>query len=86
MKLGMNIELDIGNLVLHGFPTSDKDLIARAIQMELERLFAEEGVPSSFKRGNDVAFLDSGSFDIISNSDPELVGIQMARTLYGCFK
>lgn len=82
----MNIELDIENLVLHGFSASDKDRVARAIQMELERLFAEEGVPPSFESGKDITSLDSESFAATRNFNPELVGIQMARSIYGCFK
>jgi len=82
----MNLELDIDNLVLYGFPISDRDRIARALHRELERLFIEEGVPLLIEARVDMAYLDNGSFDVTPNSSPESVGIQMARALYGGFK
>jgi len=40
-----NLELNLEELVLHDFPGVDRDRIARAVQRELERLFAERGIP-----------------------------------------
>ncbi len=82
----MNLELGIENLVLYGFPICDRDRIARALQRELERLFIEEGVPLLLEARVDMAYLDNGSFDVTPNSNPELIGIQMARALYRGFK
>jgi hypothetical protein len=86
----MNLELEIRELelVLDGFPAADKDRIARAVQRELERLFVERGVPPSMEGGGDVAKLDDGSFEVAAYSspeeiDPEEIGTQVARMLYG---
>lgn len=79
----MNLELEIEELVLDGFPEAGRDRIARAVQRELERLFAEKGVPTSLEAGRDVARIDGGSFEFAPNSSPEAIGAQVARALYG---
>src|SRR3712207_3298477 len=66
-RLGMtpvNIELHIEELVLHGFAPGDRYRIGEAVQRELARLFAEQGVPPSLVGGGEVAHLDGGSFAI----------------------
>jgi len=82
----MNLELEIEELVLDGFPGADRDRIARAVHVELERLFAEGGVPASLEAGGDVARLDGGSFEAKSGSSSEEIGAQVARSLYGGLK
>ena len=47
-----NIELHIEELVLHGFAPKDRYTIGEAVQRELSRLFAEQGVHSSLSRGS----------------------------------
>ena len=79
----MNLDLEIEELVLDGFPAADRDRIARAVHGELERLFAENGVPPSFEARGDVGRIDGGSFKAAPNSSPESVGAQVARALYG---
>lgn len=41
------IELDIGELVLDGFPRAHRDVVASAFTRELSRLLYERGVPSA---------------------------------------
>jgi len=79
----VNLELEIEELVLDGFPAADRDRIARAVHGELERLFAEGGVPPSLEAGGNVAKIDGGSFEAAPNASPEAVGAQVARGLYG---
>lgn len=79
----MNLDLEIEELVLHGFSGMDRDRIARALQMELERLITEEGVPASVQAGGNVALLDGGSFQVAPRSSAEEVGAQVARAVYG---
>jgi hypothetical protein len=79
----MNLELEIEELVLYGFAGMDKDRISRALHLELERLFAEEGVPASVQAGGDVARLDGGSFQAAKEASAEQVGVQVARAIYG---
>lgn len=40
----MNVELHIEQLVLHGFAPSDRYRIGAAIQQELARLLAQQGI------------------------------------------
>jgi len=82
----MNLELEIEELVLDGFPAADRDRIARAVHTELERLFAERGVPSSLEGRGDVAQIDGGSFEAKPGSSSEEIGAQVARSLYGGLK
>lgn len=80
----MNLELNIEELVLDGFPGMDRDRIARALHVELERLFAEEGVPASIQAGGgNVARLDGGSYKAEKGASAEQVGVQVARSVYG---
>ena len=79
----MNLEMEIEELVLHGFPGMDKDRIARAVQMELERLITEGGVPASLQEGGDIARLEGGSFQVAPDLSAEEVGAQVARAIYG---
>jgi len=79
----MNLEMEIEDLVLHGFPGMDKDRIARAVQMELERLITEGGVPASLQEGGDIARLEGGSFQVAPDLSAEEVGAQVARAIYG---
>lgn len=78
----MNLELNIEELVLDDFPGMDRDRLARALHVELERLFAEEGVPASIQAGGDVARLDGRSYKADKGASAEQVGVQMARSVY----
>jgi len=80
------VELRVEELVLHGFAPSDRYLIAEAIERELARLLAEEGVPPSLAREGEAAMLDAGEFHAARGSRPEAIGAQVARVIYGGFK
>lgn len=79
----MNVELRVEELVLHGFPPGDRHRIREALERELSRLFAEEGVPPSLARGGTIPRLDAGSFEMRPGRKAEAVGSRIARTLYG---
>jgi hypothetical protein len=81
----MDLELNIEELRLHGFKRSDKEKIAAAVQAELERLFAEEGLPAGLKKGGDIR-LDGGSFSVPGGASAEQAGVQVARQMYGRWK
>ncbi|MBE9514414.1 MAG: hypothetical protein IMY83_05240 [Chloroflexi bacterium] len=79
-----NIELHIEELVLHGFDSGDHYRIGAAVEAELARLFAEQGVPPSLMtQSGDVAHLDGGTFDVAPGSRGEAIGAQVAQALYG---
>jgi hypothetical protein len=79
----VDLDLNIEELVLSGFPGQDRDRIMQAVQVELERLIRENGIPAALSRGGELARLDGGSFEANPGSSPEEIGIQVARSLYG---
>ncbi len=81
-----NIELHIEELVLHGFASADRYLIGEAVQRELARLFAEQGVPSSLTSGGELTRLHGGSFNVAPGAKAEAIGTQIAQSVYGGMK
>ena len=77
------IELHIEELILRGFAPGDRYRIDEAVERELARLLAEEGVPPWLAQGGNVARLDSGSFQVAPGSRPEEIGAKIAQALYG---
>jgi hypothetical protein len=78
-----NIELNIDELVLHGFAPGDRYRIAAAVERELARLFAEHGVPPSLLTGGDLASLDGDAFQVVPGAKPDAIGSQVAQSVYG---
>jgi hypothetical protein len=79
----VDLDLNIEELVLQGFPGRDQDRILRAVQAELERLIRENGIPTALSRGGELARLDGGIFEAKPGSSPEEIGAQVAQSLYG---
>ena len=79
----MTIRLHIEDLVLEGFPPGDRYRIAAAVEAELTRLFAEQGVPPGLASSRSVPGLDGSSFDVAPNARPQHIGGQVAQALYG---
>jgi hypothetical protein len=78
----MNIELNIEELVLYGFAYGDRYLISEAIQQELGRLLAEQGLPAATAQSGDLSHLNAGTFDMAPSSRPKSIGTQVAQTVY----
>jgi hypothetical protein len=78
-----DIDLQIEELVLHGFAPGDRYRIGEAVEHELARLFDEQGVPPSLVRGSGIERLDGGAFEVAHGSKSEVVGAQAARAIYG---
>lgn len=77
-----NIELDIEELVLHGFAYGDRHRIGAAMERELARLFAEKSTPASLSQEQEVAHLNGGTFEMEPGSAAEVVGTQLAQAVY----
>lgn len=77
------INLQIDELILHGFPVSDRHLISAAIQQELAKLFAERGVPRSLSQGGTIHQLDGGKFEMPAGTRADAMGAQIAQAIYG---
>jgi hypothetical protein len=78
-----NLNLQIDQLVLHGFPVGDRHHIQAAIQQELTRLFTEQGVPPSLTQGGGVNQVNGGSFEMTVGAKADAIGTQIARSIYG---
>lgn len=78
-----NIELHIEELVLSGFPRGQRYEIADAISHELQRLFAQRGVPQSLATSAAVERVDAGVLEIERPARPEAVGTGIAQQIYG---
>jgi len=78
-----NIELHIEELVLDGFPRGQRYEIADAISHELQRLFAERGVPRALTTPAAVERVDAGVLEIKRPARPETVGNGIAQQIYG---
>ena len=81
-----NIELHIEELVLHGFAPKDRYAIGEAVQIELARMFSEQGVHSSLHRGFEVEKMDGGAFQVKQGSRADAIGAQVAQSVYGGLK
>jgi hypothetical protein len=78
-----NIELHIEELVLHGFAPGDRYAIGEAMQRELTRLFAEQGIHPSLSNGYEAERVDGGTFHMQPGTKAGAIGSQVAHTVYG---
>lgn len=76
------IELSIDELIMEGFEIRDHYRFGQALQNELQRLFAERGIPASLSTSARIANLDGGTVPTTQNAGSENLGIQVANTLY----
>lgn len=81
-----NMEFDIEELVLDGFPPGDRYLISDALQKELARLFVEGGIPSLLALSGDYPVLDAGWLQLEPKSNADTIGRRIAGTLYQGFQ
>lgn len=79
------LEIDIEELVLHGFSPHNRYHIASAVEAELARLFTEQGVPASLKNNSNVPSLNAGTFEFGSNTKANSTGNKIARSIYKSF-
>jgi hypothetical protein len=79
------VELHIEELVLHGFPAADRFGIADAVQQELARLVAEQGMPSVMAHPVNVDRLDAGAIQVAAGARPRIIGTQLAEKLHQQF-
>jgi hypothetical protein len=82
-KARPSVEIEIEELVLHGFAPGDRYAIAAAVQRELARVLADRGVPRGWAQGLDAARLDAGAFDVALGGSADAIGAQVAGAVYG---
>jgi hypothetical protein len=81
-----SIELNIDELVLHGFPPGERYAIADAVEQTLSQLLTEqianEGIPDSFANNSRRAHVDAGSFNVTSGAKSSAIGGQIAENVH----
>jgi hypothetical protein len=75
------VEVQIEELVLHGFAAGDRQAIAEAVRHELSQLIEAGQLPLA--HGNPVALkrIDAGAFQVKAGSKPANSGTQIARSV-----
>jgi hypothetical protein len=75
------IEIQIEELVLHGFAPGDRLSIGEAVQRELTRLIVEQGL-ASLNHDVEIARVNGGAFDMKPGARSETTGAQIAQNIY----
>src|SRR5262249_20368016 len=78
-----NVEVVIDELILRGFPASERYAIGEALSSELERLFVENGSQHINASRPHLPALDAGKINVAATSQPGVIGIQVAQAVYG---
>ncbi len=78
-----SVQIHIDALVLHGFAPADRYRIADAVQIELTRLFAEQGVSAALQHGGEASRLQAAAINVTPSMRGETIGAQVARSVYG---
>jgi hypothetical protein len=82
LRVQPNINLHIEELVLRGFGESERYRLAGALERELTQLFSKQRLPALLARTADIRRLDGGAFEMSAGNRPELIGAQLAQTVY----
>jgi hypothetical protein len=77
------VDVQIDELVLHGFPHGDRYRIGQALESELTRLIAKKGIPPAIRQEGERESLAGNAVDIPPGSRPDTVGTRVAREVYG---
>jgi hypothetical protein len=80
----MNINLQIEELVLHGFAPAERYRIADAVEQELSALLGEHS-PTDLAtiRTGSISSLNLGSFRVTPNANSSSIGAQIANAIHG---
>jgi hypothetical protein len=80
----MNIELHIERLILDGLPVEmrERAFIQSALEAELARLLAENGLAPMLMEGGALPQLSAGSVQLTNDMTPPGLGQQIAGAVY----
>jgi hypothetical protein len=76
------IEINIEELVLHGFSPSDRHRIAEALQSSLSGMFTGKGMNGLQNGDINIPFADGGCFSMEPNASPARTGHSIAQSVY----
>ncbi len=75
------IELHIEELVLHGFPAGERHRIAAAMEQELGRLVAAQGL-TGVRQSIELERVQGGVMRVVAGQKPQATGVQIARSVF----
>jgi hypothetical protein len=81
-KMTRRLELDIEELVLHGFAGADRRRIGDALQAELERQFTAQELPSFGDKSISIARLSCAAFTCAAGATSSNIGADLAHSLH----
>ena len=81
----MNINIHIERLILDGLPITrnQHSLVQTAVEAELTRLLAADGLAPSLQTGGALSHLQGGSIQLTGEGNPGQLGQQIAQAVYG---
>jgi len=82
VRAAPRVQVEIDELVLHGFAASEGRAVGDALSGELERMLAQTNFRRAFDRGRDLPILDAGRLTLPAQARPAAVGAQVARAVY----
>jgi hypothetical protein len=80
-----NIMVNIERLILDGLPitTAQGPLVQAALEAELGRLLAADGLAAGLLAGGAMPALPAGAIQVGREGDPAALGRQIAQAMYG---
>lgn len=81
----MNINVHIERLILDGLPVTrgQGPMLQAAVETELARLLAANGLSSELQAGGAVPSVKAGNIRLAGDNNPDWLGQQIARAVYG---
>lgn len=81
----MNINVHIERLILDGLPVarSQGPLIRAAVEAELARLLAADGLAAGLLAGGALPSVPASAIQLTSNTNPTQLGQQIAQAVHG---
>jgi hypothetical protein len=77
------VDLEIRELVLHGFSSSEAQRVGAALEAELGRLLTERGMPRMLAANAEIPSVDAGRINRPATAAPEATGAELAKAAYG---
>ena len=84
--MNRNIEINIDKLILNGFAQGERYEIGIALEQELTRLFSEKENQRMFRENRKVDTISGGSFSASPGTKPDVIGRQIAGSVFNGIK
>lgn len=83
MVKNQSVEINIEELVLHGFSRAHANKIGETLRSELAKLILEKGIPEGISEGGNINSVNGGNFQVSQNTHARTIGTQIAHSIYG---